>query len=143
MAILKYTTQINFHKTIGEITQCLVNHGAFKIVSDYKDGIPISITFCLKMNENIIGFSLPANYEGVLKSMENNKKVAKNLCNKEQAIRVSWRIIKTWVEGQMAIVEAQLADMAEVFLPYAITDTGDTLYNKIKSGNEDILMLGG
>lgn len=47
-------------------------------------------------------------------------------------MRTSWRIIKDWVEAQMAITEAGLADVAEVFLPYAITK-GTTLYKSIKS----------
>jgi hypothetical protein len=39
----------------------------------------------------------------------------------------------------MAIVEAQLADIAEVFLPYAITKSGETLYKEIQSNG--MLML--
>lgn len=80
-----------------------------------------------------VGFSLPANYSGVLRSMKNDKKVPRHKCNEEQAQRVAWRIIKDWVEAQMAIVQAQLADMAEVFLPYAITKNGNTLYKEVQS----------
>jgi hypothetical protein len=139
MAILNYTTKIDSIKTIGEITQCLVDHGANKIVSDYDGQIPISVTFTIVLNDTPIFYSLPANYTGVLKAMEKNKKVPRALCTKEQAIRVSWRIIKDWVEAQMAIVEADLADMAEVFLPYAITPSGETLYNEIKNNNQKLL----
>jgi hypothetical protein len=39
----------------------------------------------------------------------------------------------------MAIVEAQLAEMAEVFLPYAITKKGNTLYKEVKESG--MLML--
>jgi hypothetical protein len=34
MAILNYTTSIKCEKTIMEIQQCLVKHGATKIVTD-------------------------------------------------------------------------------------------------------------
>jgi len=139
MAILNYTTKIDSVKTIGEITQCLVAHGANKIVSDYDGQIPISVTFTIVLNDTPIFYSLPANYAGVLKAMENNKKIPRSLCTREQAIRVSWRIIKDWVEAQMAIVEAELADMAEVFLPYAITPSGETLYHEIKNNNQKFL----
>jgi hypothetical protein len=139
MAILNYTTSIKAEKTIMEIQQCLVKHGASKIVTDYTDQIPTAVTFCLVLNDNMVAFALPANYSGVLKSMRNDKKVPKRLLTDEQALRVSWRIIKDWVEAQMALVEAQLADVAEVFLPYAITKNGNTLYEEI--GSSGLLMI--
>ncbi|PPL04957.1 hypothetical protein [Parapedobacter indicus] len=134
MAILNYTTKIDSTKTIGEITKCLVSHGAKKIVSDYDDdGIPTLITFLLPINDRMVAYALPANYSGVLKAMEKAKGVPRHLCTKEQAVRVSWRIVKDWIEAQMAIVEANLADMAEVFLPYAVTPSGNTLYHEVRS----------
>lgn len=134
MAILNYTTKIDSTKTISEIQSCLVRHGASKIIADYEGQIPIGVTFCLMMNDKMIAFSLPCNYLGVLKAMQNNRKVPRSLCNKEQALRVSWRIIKDWVEAQMAIVEAKLADISEVFLPYAIMKNGNTVYKEVQSG---------
>ena len=132
MPILNYTTQISFEKTIMEIQKILVEHGATKIITDYEDQLPKTITFCLNLDENIVGFVLPANYLGVLRAMKKNQKVARRLCTEEQALRVSWRIIKVWIEAQVALVQADLAEMAEVFLPYAITKTGKTLYKEIE-----------
>lgn len=140
MAILNYTTKVDSTKTIGEITGCLVKHGATKIVSDYEDGIPVSVMFSISMpNGTPVFYSLPANYNGVLKAMEKSKSVSRSLCTKEQAIRVSWRILKDWIEAQMAIVEAELADMAEVFLPYAVTKNGNTLYTELKNNPKLLL----
>ena len=138
MAILNYTTSVASEKTIMEIQKCLVSHGATKIVTDYSDGIPTEVTFCLMIKDNLVAFSLPANYSGVLKAMKKSR-VANKFLSEEQALKVSWRIIKVWVEAQMAIVEAELADMAEVFLPYAITPDGTTLYNMVKEGNLKLL----
>jgi hypothetical protein len=139
MAILNYTTSINCEKSIAEIQKCLVKHGAQKIVTDYENGSPSAVTFCINLNGNIMAFSLPANYEGVLKAMKSDKKVPRSKCNIEQAQKVAWRIVKDWVQAQMAIVEAQLADLAEVFLPYAITKNGTTLYKEIQTNG--MLML--
>lgn len=140
MPILNYTTQISFEKTIGEIQKTLVKHGAHKIVTDYsKEGLPTAVTFCLTINESTVAFVLPANYDGVLRAMQKDRDVPKRLCNPEQALRVSWRIVKDWVEAQMAIVEAKLADMAEVFLPYAVTKSGETLYQSFKTGSMKLL----
>lgn len=142
MAILNYTTQIDFEKTISEITKILVRHGATKIVTDYANNVPIGVTFCLVLNGNLVGFSLPAKYDGVLRAMKKDGKVPYRLQTEEQALRVSWRIIKDWVEAQMALVEAQLAEVAEVFLPYAVTKHGHTLYKEIQN-NETLLLRAG
>ena len=75
-------------------------------------------------------------------AMKKDPKVPQRLCTKEQALRVSWRIVKDWVEAQMAIVEAKLADVAEVFLPYAITKTGTTLYKEIQGNGMKLLSTG-
>jgi hypothetical protein len=40
----------------------------------------------------------------------------------------------------MAIVEAKMAEMAEVFLPYTITKSGNTLYKEINNGGFKLLM---
>lgn len=139
MAILNYTTAINCERSIGEIQKCLVAHGAHKIVTDYISGVPSSVTFCLTFNGNLVAFSLPANFSGVLRAMQNDKKVPRSKCTEEQAQKIAWRIIKDWVEAQCAIIDAQLADVAEVFLPYAITQNGNTLYKEFQGGK--LLML--
>lgn len=139
MPILNYTTKIDSTNTIAEITNCLIRHGANKIVTDYEGSVPIAVTFWLIVNDNMVAFSLPCNYAGVLKVMEKDHNVPYKFKNKAQAVRVSWRIIKSWVDAQMAIVEAQLVDMAEVFLPYAVTKNGSTLYKEIKNGSMNLL----
>ncbi|MFT3679457.1 MAG: hypothetical protein QM791_04240 [Ferruginibacter sp.] len=141
MPILNYTTKIDSYKTIMEIQRCLSSHGASKIVTDNDNsGNPIAITFCIEFKGQLQGFALPCNFAGVKKAMDKSPKVPRSLCTDEQAIRVGWRIIKDWVEAQMAIVESQLAEMAEVFIPYAVTKTGDTVYQYIKQDNQ--LLIG-
>lgn len=58
----------------------------------------------------------------------------------EQAKRVSWRIVKDWVEAQLAIIESGQAEMGEVFMPYAVTISGETLFKRLS--NEPKLLLG-
>jgi hypothetical protein len=122
--------------------KCLVKHGAMKIVSDYDGQTPSALTFCLQIKGTLIAFSIPSNYKGVLTAMENDRKIPRRMCTKEQALKVSWRIVKDWIEAQMAIVEAQLADIAEVFLPYAITKSGNTLYQEIQQTGMKMLKQG-
>ena len=47
---------------------------------------------------------------------------------RKQAERTAWRIVKEWVVAQMALIETEMVDMEEVFLPYMLA--GDrTLYD--------------
>ena len=143
MAISNYTTKIDVFKTIGEIQKDLVEHGARKIILYYNDdNQPVNLTFTIVWNDRTIGFALPCNYTGVLRAME-RAKVPRSLCTEEQALRVAWRIIKDWVQAQMAIVEADVASMAEVFLPYAITKDGSTLYKHIQLNGNGLLLSQG
>ena len=54
--------------------------------------------------------------------------VPKTYQNKAQAVRVAWRIIKTWVAAQLAFQETEMVKMEQVFLSYMITGDGRTLY---------------
>jgi hypothetical protein len=54
------------------------------------------------------------------------------LKTREQAARIAWRIVKDWVEAQLAIIEAEMASRPEVFLPYAQTNTGETIFQRFE-----------
>jgi hypothetical protein len=134
MAILNYTTVVSASKTVGEINEILAKNKARKITMDNdEEGNPTALTFCIVHNEQLIAFSLPCNWQGVLKAMTKDPNVPRKFETKEQAIRVAWRIIKDWVHAQMAIIEAEQATMAQVFLPYAITRDGKTVYDFLSS----------
>lgn len=140
MPILNYTTKIDSYKTLTEIQQILSRSSARKCVIDSDgDGNPVALTFCLIWNGTMTAFALPCNFEGVLRAMRNNKKVPRTYCTEEQALRVGWRIVKDWVAAQMAIVEAGLSSPQEVFLPYAVTKSGETLFKYLEQDNTLLL----
>ena len=132
MPILNYTTKIDSYKTISEIQQALSKAGVNKMIIDNENGLPISLTFQINWHDSKLYFCLPCNFLGVKNSMSKSSKVSRNLCTDEQALRVGWRIIKDWVLAQLAIVEAELATLAEVFFPYALTKSGNTLYKMLE-----------
>lgn len=140
MAILNYTTTVDAKKTVAEIQEKLSRSGAKRIIIDYdNDNNPSSVAFSITWNAGTVFFNLPCKHENVLRAMQKAKDIRKGLCTKEQAYRVSWRIIKDWVEAQLAIVEAEQATMPEVFLPYAITKDGTTLYDSLNRDNTHLL----
>ena len=143
MPILNYTTKIDYYKTISTIQEILARNGCKKVAIDNNDNrIPVALTFVISWNNQDVAFFLPCKFDGVLKAMKKNKKIPKSFLTEEQAVRVGWRIILNWVEAQMAIVEAEAATLPEVFLPYAVTKDGGTMYQLLsKESGKSLLLL--
>ena len=129
MPILNYTTSIEVSKTMGEIQSALARRGVTRISTMFDDdGVPAGLAFTMKTDYGFRDFELPVRTDGVLAAMRADKQVARSKCTPEQAARVAWRIAKDWLEAQSALIDAQLATLDEVMMPYMVTDTGQTLY---------------
>jgi hypothetical protein len=96
-----------------------------------------SLSFSLFFNGNTIGFRLPVNWQAIQSILfdirRKNTKLERRIVEQEHAIDVGWRVIKDWVEAQLALIEANQVKIEQVFLPYAITSQGITLYEQIVS----------
>jgi len=140
MAILNYTTKITTEKTAGEIQRKLADAKAQAVLCEYdNDRVMCAMSFRIMTSHGSVFFRLPANTQGVFKALQSNKKIPKKLRTKEQAARVAWRILKDWVEAQLAIVEAEMADLTEVFLPYAQNQSGKTIYEMVSGNGFELL----
>lgn len=138
MPISNYTTTITPETTIGQISKMLAKFGAQRIITDYEKGEVSSLQFMLNIGTRMVFYQLPCNAEGVLKTLVRDKAPGK-YCNINQARRVAWRVIRDWIEAQIALVDAGQAVMAEAFLPYAVTADGKTLYQQIETGKIKLL----
>lgn len=137
MPILNYTTKVDVYTTLGEIQKQLVKHGAKKIMQDYDNQERIAaLSFLINTPAGTRGIRLPANVDSVHRVLIRQKVK----CDREQAERVAWRIVKDWVEAQMAILESEMVQMDEIFLPYMINNDGQTLFEAYRSNQ---LMLEG
>lgn len=143
MAIKNYTTTIAAEKTLMEIQKALASHKAKAILTEYDDeGIVTHVSFKIETRHGLLPFRLPANIDGVQACLHRNRQVPKQLKTREQAARVAWRIVKDWVEAQLAIVEAEMVDLVEVFLPYAQCDDGRTIYERFQNSPDTLLLMG-
>lgn len=152
MPLLNYTTQIDAFKTISEISKVLAKVGASAVMHEYDDaGNIVALSFKIKMpNQSAntseapkhvdIAFRLPTDWRPVLQVLENDPAVTPKLRTREQALRVAWRITLRWVEAQAAFIETMMVTTAQVFLPYATTASGQSLYEYIAQNNQ--LLLG-
>lgn len=140
MPILNYTTNVSVDKTVGEIHRALAKAGANGILNEYDSHGNISgLKFRLAMKDAPVFYDMPVNIAGVSAALKKDGKYRDDA----HARRVAWRIVKDWIEAQMAIVLAGMAEVPQVFLPYAQTDNGQNLYARIQSNPSSMKMLGG
>jgi len=141
MPIKNYTTKVNENRTVGEIQILLAEKGARSIQINYDDHQrPDSLSFMIIVEGMPIPFKLPCNFDGVFNAIGKGYKdrYARQAWERKPESRehsrwVAWRIVKDWVAAQMALIEAEQATIAQVFLPYAVVnDAGEraTMYDK-------------
>lgn len=129
MPILNYTTSIAVEKTMGEIIGTLASRGVTRISTLFDEaGTPTGVGFTLRTDYGFRDFELPVRTAGVLAAMQADKKVPRSSCNAQQAARTAWRIAKDWLAAQAALIDADLAKLDEVMLPYMVDATGHTVY---------------
>ncbi len=147
MPLLNYTTKVPADRSIAEISQMLAKAGAKKIMHDYDDnGYITAVSFALELDGQIIGYRLPTDWRPVktiiAEVCKGNTKLSKDVLTDQHAINVAWRITKDWVEAQLAILETKMVTTPQLFLPYAVTDNGQTLYERVAE-NPRMLLGGG
>jgi hypothetical protein len=139
MPIMNYTTSVDVSKTMGEIQGALARRGVTRISTMFDDnGVAAGIGFTMKTDFGPRDFELPVRTEGVLAAMKADAKVPRSQCNPQQAAKVAWRIAKDWLEAQSALIDAQLATLDEVMLPYLVDTNGQTLYTAWRSTQKAI-----
>lgn len=135
MAILNYTTTVSAFKTAGEIEEILANYRAKSVMKNYENGTITGLSFLVDTGVQQIPVKLPVKVDECLKVLkkekrENPRKQIKDTW--EQAERVAWRILKDWVEAQMALLDIEMVRFEEIFLPYIETKNGQTIYERLE-----------
>src|SRR5215218_1457006 len=122
MPILNYTTSVTAGRTAAEVAAMLGGAGASTVATTYQDGRPAGVSFVLDTAGGRFGYTLPVKVDGVGKALRRN--APPRYRTPQQAERVAWRIAKDWLEAQLALVEAGMAELPEVMLPYQVTGSG-------------------
>lgn len=145
MPILNYTSGVDADKTALEISRCLSSHGAQGVLTEYNKELKTieAISFRIPFGPRMIDFKLPCDWHPVYeilkkdsslssdRYMNDDRRAMMESKIQEQAVRTAWRIVKDWVEAQMALVEVKMARTEEIFLPYAVMPNGKTLAQNI------------
>lgn len=134
MPILNYTTTIDSRRTAGQVQQLLAETGASTISTDYSDGQPVAVTFVMRMDRQYLNFRVTADVDGVLEALKASE-IPKRYKTRDHAQNVAWRIVKDWIEAQLAFIEARNASVVQVFLPFVVREDGATVYDALRAGS--------
>lgn len=132
MATLNYTTKVAASRTIAEIQALLAQHGADAVATNYENKRACGLSFKLSTPHGPRAFTLPVDIEAVHRLLVQQRKdriLDRDAhATPEHAERVAWRVLKDWLAAQLAIIEAQMATLDQVMLPYLHIDGDRTLY---------------
>jgi hypothetical protein len=145
MALKNYTTEVPASRSVQEIQEILQKHGVTGTMMEYEQGTGRieSLAFKIDINGQPWGFRMPLRWRQALQTLYRGKKsvrsmysqqsriVAAERVREEYAYRVAWRILRDWVDVQMALVELDIVQIQEVFLPYVVQENGQTLFENI------------
>lgn len=128
MPLLNYTTKVPAARTMSQVQGLLVEAGARSIMTDYDDvGRALGIAFSIQTAHGMRQYLLPVRsecVEGVLR----RDRVQPAFQTPEHAERVAWRIVKDWLEAQLAIIQTEMVTLDQVMLPYMSDGRGHTVY---------------
>lgn len=129
-----------------EIEKILARMGASHIYKMYDEGVPRALAFKVFIKGQEVGFKLPMNEDKLLqvfKTQVSNKQLPRKYWeDTEQARRTGWRIIKDWIDSQMALLEIELVKIEEIFLPYMYDAEKDkTLFEILEARDFDLTRL--
>lgn len=114
--------------------------GAGQIMITYADREPAGVSFTLPgPGDTTPAFRLPVDVDAVYRLLRSSvaeddirrrlRKSPAPYQSREHAARVAWRTAKDWLEAQLALVQARMASLDQVMLPYLLVDGGtQTLY---------------
>lgn len=141
MPLANYTTSVPVNRTIAEMTDMLARAGAQAVMTEYKETLPEGLSFRILVNGLQMGFKLPCDWRAALKVLHKDPKMPRSKITPEHAQRMAWRILRDALRAQLAQVEIGSAKVEQLMLPYAVTLSGETLFERFEKSNFEQLAL--
>lgn len=155
---LNYTTTVAVEQTVGECHKILAGAGASAVSVEYDDGHPSGLWFRLDTPHGRRNFALPVDVEAMRRVLvkaeedglfDRTAKGARSHTGRGtyssygHAERVAWRVVKDWLEANLALIRAQMARLDEVMLPYLMVDDERTLYRAYRDSEKALELEAG
>ena len=153
---LNYSTKIPVHQTVTECQSILAAAGAASVAVHFENGDPAGLSFTLKTPHGMRSFTLPVNLDGMhavlqkeagpggsIAALHRSRAEVARLTSRKHAAEMAWRVVKDWLEANLALVAAQMATLTEVMLPYLHVDEDRTLWRAYQEREQAAIEAGG
>jgi len=132
MALLNYTTSVSCTRTVAEIQAKLAKAGAHQILQEFADGVVTALSFKINTRWGEMAFRLPANIQAVREVLQRQFPRSRSAWQGTKSADVGWRILKDWIEAQLALIQTGMVTVEQVFLPYLQDNKGVTVYEALE-----------
>jgi hypothetical protein len=137
---LNYTTKISARITAGECVQILADAGAEAVALQYHEGAPVGLIFTIATPGGRADFVMPVDVAAMRKvlraadfeSLHTSSARLADLRSERHAANVAWRVVKDWLEANVALIAAQMVTLDGVMLPYLQLKSGGTLLDEYR-----------
>jgi hypothetical protein len=146
MPILNYSTSVDWRKSVSEIIAMLSGAKVSAVMQEF-DGAGCVTAICFRSRTEFgeMAFRLPADVlrtQQILIDEYKKGNLRRGFSNDSgHARNVAWRILRTWIEAQIALIQIGLVKVEQVFLPYAQNEKGETLYEALQKSRFNGLAL--
>lgn len=152
---LNYTTKIPARQTIGECQELLGRAGASAVTVIYADRQVAGLGFRLDTPHGRRDFTLPvdvramharlatARNDGLFASLHATRATLDGYTSREHAANVAWRVAKDWLEANLALIEAEMATLDQVMLPYLHVGDERTLWQAYREHEPALALSAG
>ena len=150
-AIPYIDTGITANKSIAEIEDVIAAHAKdVSLLKRVEGGRIKSVAFQIDGADYIMPGRVEQVYERLLNEKLRQANGASYRTSHEkqavlyaQAERCAWRNVLMHVKSTLAMVEIGMTTITEVFMPYRLTDSGETAYERLMAGGLPALMAPG
>lgn len=137
MGLLNYTTKKEAEESAKEIESKLLVHGVEDSKFDFGKDL-VSITFSKRIiaKGETGSYKITTKINPVYEVLKRQKFFGeiKIAITQSQAKRVAWRIMKRWIDAQLAFVDTGMLSFEEVFLSYKLNEgTGLSLIEEYQT----------
>ncbi len=134
-AIKNYSTKARIDLMITDIQSILLGFGATGIGFEYDgEGKISSIGFKVEINDITQTVTVPFLWKETAQVLEKQGFYK----NEDHAYRVSIANVRDWLDAQLALESTKMVKFEQVFLPYIVTNNGQTVFERIN----DLPLLG-
>ena len=118
-------------KTVGAIQSLRGKRKAKEVLRRYTDGLRSALIVSIEIGGETVRDSLPCRWQAIHKILQREARESRHK-TESHAVNVGWRVIKDWIEAQLALIDTGMLDIGEVVLPYHLIDTESTVYDRAK-----------